>query len=419
MSWITNINQDMIIRTGDGKEYRPLWFDANYGKRFNIAEFDFRKVDGTLVLRGRPKGRVFDINIVFQGDDCLTVSDAFSKSADNSKVWSLFHPMYGTFNVHPSYLRFDNSVFNITRITGVILETTSKAATAVTVAPEEKIIADGKVVIDTSNEAYSDDVPEMSVSDLNRLRGHIDNIYNTVSIRIANVQSNVDGYRDAYYAANAVLNTAIYNTNDIIDQAGFLIQTPYIFENTVRERIDMFALQMDILAGDVEYILSLGIYTSGQSQLKKLYENNAAITMVGMCNSTVTNVTATDYRYGPQILRIISDIIGYFNSYITNLCALQTANGGDIDSYIPNSNTIRLLSQVVYFATSTLYELATQSMQSRVYFVPYDTNLINVAHLLYGLNVNDTTLTTLIETNDIQLDEYLIIKQGRELVYYV
>jgi hypothetical protein len=418
MSWITNINQDMVIRTGDGKEYRPYWFDANYNKQFNIAEFDFRRVQGTLVIRGTQKGRVFDINIVFQGDDCLTVSDAFSKSSDNSKTWSLYHPMYGTFNVHPSVLRFDNTGFNQTRITGIILETTSKAAVAVTVAPEEKVIADGKVVIDTSNEAYSDDVPEMSISDLNRLRGHIDSIYNTVSLKIANVQSNVDEYRNAYNAANAVLNIAIYSTNDIIEQAAFLFQTPYIFQNTIRERIDMFALQMALLSADIEYILSLGVDGSGRN-LKKLYENNAAVSMVGMCNTTVTNVSQTDYRYTPQILQLISDIIGNYNSYIDNLCTLQTANGGELDSYIPNADTVRYLSSVVYYATSTLYEIATQSLQSRVYYVPYDTNLINVAHLLYGLDVNDTTLQTLIETNDIQLNEYLIIKQGTELVYYV
>lgn len=416
MSWIDRIKQDMVIKTGDGKEYRPMWFNATYSVKYNIAEFDFRKVSGTLVVRGTPKGRVYNLEVIFQGDDCLDVADAFKKSADNSKAWSLFHPMYGTVNVQPAELIFDNSVFNNTRITGILLETIEKAPTAVVVAPADKIIADAAVVVDTANERFAEEEPEMSASILGAIQDHIQTTYAAVSVKIANVQANVDQYTEAYYAANSVLNLAIYDTTDIVEQAANLIATPYVFQNTVQERIDMFNTQLEIFSNDLLDIAAMGIRGSGIR--KRLYENNCAVAICGMCETTVTNVR-NDYDYRPGILSVVTQIITSYNAYLDNLCMLQTDNNGDVESYVPDADTITRLSNLVYFTTANLYSLATDAKQQRTYIAPHDTNLINIADELYGLQKDDSTLFALISSNNIGLNEHLIIKQGRELVYFV
>jgi hypothetical protein len=416
MSWIDRIKQDMVIKTGDGKEYRPMWFNANYIVNYNVADFDFRKVQGTLWVRGTSKGRVYDLEIVFQGADCLDIGDAFKKSADNSAPWSLFHPKYGTLNVQPSTLKWDNSAENITRITGVIMETIQKAPVAVTVAPEEKVIADAAVVVDTANERFAEEAPVLSASTLSRIHDHIQSVYEQVSVKIANVQASVDAYTDAYYAANSVLNTGIYDTTDIIEATADLIATPYRFANTVQERLDMFATQLSIFEQDIADIAAMGI--GGSAVMKRLYENNAGAAITGMCNTTVTNVN-NDYAFRPTVLNIVSQIIVSYNAYLNNLCGLQTENNGDVESYIPDAGTITRLSQLVYYATANLYNIATSAKQQRFYIVPYDTNLIDITNDLYGMQKDDSTLFTLIDSNNIGLNEHLIIKQGRELVYFV
>lgn len=415
MSWITKIQQAFIIRTGGGQLFYPDWLNATYLVNYKIAEFDFVDVKGTFVYRGQPKGRVYDIEIYFKGENCLEISDRFKTAADNPNAWTISHPMYGELLVQPATLRFDNTKYNVTKITGVLLETLGKPATiAVNQAAEIEALQQNVSTI--TNAEYAEEVPLMPVSNLQRLQMHIDRIYTQVSVKIANVQSVVDTYTGLYNDANAVLNTGIYATTDIVEQAGYLFAAPYAFTNTVRARIEMFQLQFAILAGDVTSIL--GLYNTRTRSLKRLYENNMAISIAGMCRATVTNVT-NDYTYRPAVLQVVQDIITAYNGYVDNLCSLQTANGGEIDSYVPDADTLNAVKKLVYMTTAYLYDVSGDAKQERFYTVPYDTNLIDVAWKLYGLNKQDTTLYTLIETNNITLSEHLQLKQGREIIYYV
>lgn len=412
MSWIEKIKQDFIIKTGDDKEYKPLWFDANYVVSYNVSEFDFINVTGTLVVRRKPRGRVFDTEIRFQGDDCLEVSDAFKKSADAAKAWTISHPLYGTILVQPATLKFDNKNNNVVKINALLLETTGTPA-KIAVSPADKIIEEGKLDIDGARAQYVEDVPVMPLSDIQKLRQTINDTYAEVKGRIAAVQSNVDDYKTAYERANTDLNVAIFQLTDVIESADAFLATPYIFVNTLQGRLDMFKVQLAIIEGDL--FINLDKATPSR---KRLYEHNAAVTITAICMSTVTNIGA-DYDYSVNVLGFVQQIIATYNNYLTNLCALQTDNNGSTDSYIPDANVITNLSQLVYTTTANLYALATQALQQRTYLVPYDTNLIEIAWLLYGMEQDDSTLFKLITTNNLVLSDHLVIQKGRELVYYV
>ncbi len=412
MSWIDKIKQDFIIQTGDGKQYKPLWFDANYLVNYNVSEFDFINTKGTLVVRRQPRGRVFDTEIRFQGENCLEVADAFKASADNSKAWTIIHPLYGKILVQPSALKFDNKNNNIVRISAMLLETTGKPAN-IKVAPADKIVADAKVDIDGARAQFVEDVPVMPISDIQKLRAAITNTYNAVKDKIASVQADVDSYKAAYESFNNALNTAIFQITDVIEAADNLLAAPFAFANTLQGRLDMFKVQLGIIEGDV--LTGLGFFTPTQ---KRLYEHLTTVTLSGMCQATVTNIDA-DYDYSVTTLSYVEQIVRVHNTFLTNLCAVQTANNGELDSFVPAADTITNLSQLVYTTTAFLYNLAAQALQQRTYLVPYDTNLIEIAWLLYGLQQDDSTIFKLINTNNIPLTEHLIIQKGRELVYYV
>ena len=43
-------------------------------KDYNVAEFEFPEVSGTLVSRKKPKGSRYDLEIIFQGENNLDLS---------------------------------------------------------------------------------------------------------------------------------------------------------------------------------------------------------------------------------------------------------------------------------------------------------------------------------------------------------
>ncbi len=67
MSWIDKIQDQLIITCGDGKEFRPSWINASKDMNFNVSLFEFPNIKGTLVKRGTPIGKAYNLQIFFQG----------------------------------------------------------------------------------------------------------------------------------------------------------------------------------------------------------------------------------------------------------------------------------------------------------------------------------------------------------------
>ena len=123
MSWLEKVETEMIITTGDGQPYAPDYMNAVKSVEYNVAEFNFPGIAGTFVDRRLPKGRKFNLELYFQGDDHLDVAEAFEASANDSRAWEIEHPFYGLVIVQPTSLQFDNSKQNLSKITGTVIET--------------------------------------------------------------------------------------------------------------------------------------------------------------------------------------------------------------------------------------------------------------------------------------------------------
>ena len=76
MSWIERIQKGITITTGDGNSFTPLYVINSKNVEFNVAEFEFPNIGGTLVKRSEWKGTKFQLQIIFQGDDNIEKSNA-------------------------------------------------------------------------------------------------------------------------------------------------------------------------------------------------------------------------------------------------------------------------------------------------------------------------------------------------------
>lgn len=418
-SWIDLVKVDFTITTGDGAVYKPLWVNARKAKKFKIAQFDFKGIAGSLIKKGEPYASVYEIEIIFQGAQHLDDARSFYDSADNKKPWTVTHPFYGPLYVQCAEIEQDNSKLNVSRITATIIETILDNGLQPVLFSPDIVAAQVTQVNDNLNETYVSYLQVPKISDYQKLLNHITSIYKSISGKIAVVQEDVTAYQNAFNEATAVITTAISLpgaiTTDIIGEATALIMAPAKFADTVANRIAMYQTTLDILKGDVSEILTT--YGVNTQSLKKLYENNAGTAIGGICLSAMSNIT-TDYNYMPDVLSVIGSIITSYNAYIANIIALQTPNGGQLDSYIPDANSIISLQQMVFTTTKALYAISAGALQQKTYFLPYDDNLINVTYLLYGSDPDDTKKQTLIANNNIGLDELLTLKQGRKILYY-
>lgn len=418
-TWQNRIGTNFIIKMGDGKLYAVDYLNAKKSVEYNIAEFVFKNVSGSLVDRGRPRGVVYDLELYIQGDENLDVVKTFQKSADNPGAWTISHPFYDTLYVQPKGLSFDDAYYNVTRITGQVMETILPAGLKLSSSPPEKIQANGRAAIATVNTAYADKVLVMEPTDLQKLKSHIDGTYSRISKLINGYQADADSYFNAYNAANNVLNTALFDTGQIISKAVDLITAPAYFVDTVVNRIRMFEDQLRLYYQDIAAIES--IYLAATSNLKSLFENNAGSSIIGMCITTVTNVT-NDYIYRPDVLSVINSITDAYNTFIDNLNVLQSVSGGIIDAYAPDPNNIMAIQNLVCDTIDGLLSFYASAKQQRTMTLVYDSNIIIVANKLYRMQPDDSTIQQLIANNNIghyDMEEFLILKAGRQIIYYV
>lgn len=418
-TWVDKLVTDFTITTGDGKVFTPLSLYLTYNLRydFNIAKFDFKDVRGTLVKRGEAQGEVYNINVVFMGGDNLDLLKEFKESSKNPGAWTIQHPFYGTLYVQPIYLEYDNAKLNQTVITGEVMETLKDDRKAAKNSFPDAVEADMVKVHGYFGESLDANVPDPQPDFFAQVESNINGIYGVVHDKMTSGPADAMAYQSYYdTAVNSLASTAYSDTAGLIGDVQNLTSAPAYFSNSVANRLAIFKNQLDYLRGSVESILA----TTGTptKPLKKLYETNAAAAIAAMCLATATNVT-TDYDYRPNVLDIIGTVVAVHNAYISDLNSLQTENGGDLDSYIPDSRAVNGITELVKATVSYLYTLADNALQQRVYVVPATTNLILIGFELYPTLAPDDAAQLVVANNDISTKECLAIEKDRRIIYYV
>lgn len=406
MSWIDKIQTDLIITTGDGKQYKPLWMPAAKSVQYNIAEFDFPEVTGTLVKRGKAKGRKFEMEIYFQGDDYLEVSNAFELSANDQRPWVILHPYYGSITVHPSGLNFDNSRYNSAKITGELLETITEDNPKTIIDPVDNIKLEKENLDEKFVDAF-DITP--STTDINILTAQNNKIY-TLGSKISSVAEESEAFFNLFNTANAAVLNATALPLDAIRAVHALINAPSLFTANVKSRTAMLSSLFNSLSEEVDNI-------TDRSE-KKIYENSGGVLLSAQAIAAITPIEG-DYKNMNSVLAVIETLIDDYNQYLTDLDSLQTENGGEPESYIPDSDSIILLGSLVNLAVSNLFKIALNSRKERSIILEEDSNWVILTHRFYGLDTHDNNLVELMENNEVGLNEILQVRKGRKIIYYI
>jgi len=406
MSWLDKIKTDLIIQCGDGKQFRPQWLNASKSKEYNVAEFEFPNVSGTLVHRSLPKGRRYNLELYFQGENHLDITQDFELSADDKRAWVLTHPMYGRLNVQPLSLSFDNTEHNVTKITGTVVETISEDYPKGVTAPQELIDA----FHNEANEALLTSLTSLTIDTAGATQlDAINKKAYTDGVKFINAEMFED-YFNAFNEANAAITNATSQPLQAMRLLQAVLLKPAQFRESVQSRMNTLVNQFNSLRAN------LGFLTT--PSLKQQYEANAGATISGLFFA-VSMPMDGDYQKRSDVLDVVDTILYVYNTYVSDLDSLQTDNNGSPTSYVPSFGGLLSLGQLVNFTLSNLFDIAINAKQERTLIVDTDTNLVLLTHRIYGLDATDANIEYLKQTNGIGLNEILQIRKNRKILYYV
>lgn len=408
MSWVDQIETPIVITTGDGKTYQPLYYNSPKSFDFNIAEFNFPNIEGSLVKRGKRKGTRHTLEFFFQGTDQLADAAEFEESSKDQRPWTVIHPTHGAMIMQPSSLTFDNTGLNTTKITAVLIETITEDAPRVSVVPKEQVLKDVETVGNITDAYFASKTPDSdSVSSLTENTGAL---YDEASLYV-NDSTQANEYYNLYTIANAKILDITSEPLAAIEAIKTFISYPSLFAISVKLRLEMLLNQYNSLADGITQLVT--------PNEKVVFENNTIGILSAMVSTVVNPLDDNDYGNAVDVTDVIDTIISAYNSFMANLDLIQSDNGGDTDSYVPDYNSISGISTLVDYTVSNLLQIALSAAQERIVFLEYDSNPIIQTHRFYGLDQADVNLDKFIRNNNIGLSEFRILKKGRQLKYYV
>lgn len=419
MSWIEQIKKDLEIQTGDGKKYKPQWISASNSTDYNLTTFEFPNIAGSLVDRRLPKGRKFPLELYFQGEEHLTTAEAFRISANDPRAWTLTHPLYGRLIVQPLSLEINNDKLNVSIIKTEVVETITEDY------PKTSVVAKDKIVnaVDDCNELLSSasitamqsvGVKPLTINKFTALTKKVTAKVNKVIKKSSDFQkftNNLNKATSAINKLNSYSQMATNYKNDAMQYSQAVIKTVSELEISVKEKTEIYKnliedTKSSFLTANVDIVDKI------------MYMSNGACILSSMCLSVI-NPLISDFSSRKDVIDTIDILILSNNLFIETLNENQSTNGNSLDSFIPDAAAIFSLNAVLNFTISNLFDIALNAKQERTFILEEDSNWILLAHRLYGLKADDSTINELIRNNNAGLNEMLQVKKNRKIVYYI
>ena len=412
MSWLENIETPLKITTGDGKEFSPNWVNARKSIGFNLSQFEFPNVEGTLVKRKQAKGAKYELEIYFQGEEHLTESRDFELAARDPRYWTLTHPYYGELKVHPIELLFDNSGHNLTKITGTVLETIVDVFPKGSVSQADQIDQEKADIDENGAQDYAANNPTPDSKDTALMSDTVEDQNLRTSRSISDSVQAAD-FRNVTNQANRAITTATSDPLAAMRAIDAVLNYPAQLQNSIESRLNTLT---DAFTG---LINKIGNSPQTIPASQKRFHERALTGNVTAMASAIGNPGGGGSGSRSTALGMTQIIIDTYNEFVETLDSMQTTNGGTLTSYVPNQENLRRAQDLINFVITEFIAMTLTEKQEHKIILEAETNLILLTHRFYGLDEEDENINTFIETNQIGLDEMLLIKKGREVVYYV
>ena len=389
MSWKDNIeNIELTIVTGDKEIFKPLYTTSSQDIEFNVSEFNFIELEGTLVTRKKVKSQKIPLNIIFQGDDHIDIAEKFLESSKDPRYWTITHPIIGEIYGHPASINKINDdlntvVFNID-FWETILPGEIKSAK---VYPLELIESKNFELIEFGSlNLIPDQKPE--------LKSLVTKIQSRYDVLID--KTNIDKYKGLIADAMSGIDKLLSEPQKAIRNISNLIQFPAYIEGAIKIRVNIVKAILD----DILEILPKN----------KMVYSIFGGTVVAAISQIILKPGENDFITRSQVreqFNILSETYDLF---------LNEVDDGNFQQDFQEAIT---LNEIVINTLYYLYDVSFDAKQERFDIVESDTNLILLTHKYMGLDFEDKNLNTFRELNGIKNKNLFIVKKGRKITYLV
>lgn len=405
MSWINRIeNIKFSIKTGDGKEFFPLWKPGEKSTEYNTSSFDFIDVEKSLVERKKPKSGKFPLTFWFQGDDNIEQSQAFEDSAKDNRYWTVTHPFYGVIKGQPLSLSRNDSNYNITEITVDFWESIVFDYPKSNLSIQDNTLVRRDSVMSASAQSYSSNKVQQSedIQKNKESNALVSKSFETIQ----SDETNVD-YQNALAKAQKSAENLLVNPNEAILDAQALLSAPSFYDVEVLPRVNAYKTAFNTLFRGFDSVAD-----------KTFFESQGATCLANLCNAAVNFNFETDYQIVADVNYVSDTVLDLYNNYLDLVDGAGTSNYDIENGYQPDAVVQSELHDLVMFTISNLFDLAFDAQQERIVYLPKDSNLVLLTHKYMGL-ANDENMQRFREINNIKLKELFRIKKGRMIKYYV
>ena len=402
MSWQNDIeNKVFTIITGDGRVYTPKWRNPKKDFEFNIGTFEFINIDGSLVNRGKAKGRKFNLEFYFDGDDSIDVGNRFEISSRNTKRWTLKHPFYGDIICQPLSISQDNTQLNCSKFEVPVMETLIEGW-----PKADEVVTDRIAELESRiNSLQVDILPETRINKAD-LKAAVTTIQKT-NEKWIRADSDLANFKKAVSNAIVSIDSAVFDATLAVRNVQAVINFPATVLQTIEDRINVL---IEGLNGIID--------SFNGTFINKFQVESLGGTYISAINRAASTNISDDYLKKAQVFDTQDLILNAFNTYLAFLDSLQSDRADSEESYEPDFDNINGLDDIVNVSLANLYEIAFTAKQERSFIVDSESNVILLAHRFYGMDSEDANLQRFIDENEIGLNELLSIRKGRKVVYY-
>lgn len=402
MSWKERLESvEFTIVTGDGKEFKPLWKNSVFEKEFNTSKYDFINVEKSLITRKKQQSIKYPLVFWFTGIDNIDKTSEFEKSSNDNRLWTVTHPFYGTIKGQPVSIQFSDEDYNVTKVSVEFWESIDEDFPLNEISSTDLIIQKSNIVDEVAVESFVNGV-DLQVSDINNIKENTESLSNNFNpgellAEFTNIQKLVEGTIDGI----------IENTESVISNAQKIVSFPATFEDSLINKFNSYLNSFQDLVNSI----------SSKSD-KFYFESQGASIISGLAKSIVFS-NENDFLTRNDVEIINDKLLKVFNQFLITLDENQVQINDIQNSWFPNPDIQRLVSDLVFFTSNKLFEISFNAKQERIIELEKDSNLIVLTHRFIGLDDNDENLELFRQINNITNNELFTIPKGRLIRYYV
>lgn len=410
MSWKDKLeNNKFSIQTGDDKVFYPDWKDAVKTREFNSTAYDFVDVDGTFIDRRKPKSAKFDLQILFQGDDCWTKAEEFESSANDPRFWVVNHPVYGILKGQPTLISRNDSTINVVEISIEFWESNLvQFVDRRTTIKDE--ISDKKQILDEDSANHFQLKAEIKPANQNRVRSYIQNL--NAEYKKFLDDSNYNEYQKILSECRDSIDGMIVDSRSLILDISRTIDSIKNMPNVnVFQKVTALSNLFNQLIDEFSF--------ESITDFNRYYFESAGASIISTLCLAGLNPRKNDYITRNDVQKVSSIIDSIYTTYFGKLNIFELGRN-DRNNNFTSSFKIQIgLNLIVKKTLYDLYSISFEFKQERIVELQNDSNLILLTHKYMSLDKNDENLLLFKKINNISNDRLFVIKKGSKIKYFI